>query len=316
MSLDVSVVDTGEDPMPELPEVETICWRLREGGHCEAPLVGRVVEGIDLVDTKVLRSGDLDALQGRRVKGVRRRAKWIIIEFGDVVDAMDVDDADDVHEFDEVDEIDEASRPSAAHPVLVVHLKMTGDLHVSAEPPARFGRLLLHLDRSGMLAFVDPRRFGHVDVVTAAGVDALMPNLGPEPLSETFTPAVLKARLVGKRALKAILLDQKVIAGIGNIYADEALFLACLHPESKVSELNDDDVKRLHGAIRQALQESIAASREAIAWRYENRSAPSPFRVYDRAGQACLRCGGGLTASTVAGRTSVTCPSCQLAPSA
>jgi len=278
--------------MPELPEVETICWRLREGGQGEAPLRGRVITDVALADPGVV-DGDsaafVDGLRGARVQDIRRRAKWIII---------DVDD-----------------RGGRRRRVLV-HLKMTGDLHVRAgDERPRFERFAWELDDGARLCFTDPRRFGHVELLAADDdVEARFTALGPEPLDETFTARALRARLTGRRPIKASLLDQAVVAGVGNIYADESLWLARLHPTTPTNALSDDEVVRLHHGIRRALRESIAQSREALAWRYENRAAPSPFRVYDRAGGPCLRCGTTLSTTTVAGRTTVFCPRCQPPP--
>lgn len=278
--------------MPELPEVETICWRLREGGHGEAPLVGHTIVDVALPDPGVVDGdsvGFMDGLRGAHVRDVWRRAKWIVV---------DVDDAADRRRR------------------VLVHLKMTGDLHVRAADDApRFLRFSWTLEDGTRLCFTDPRRFGHVELLAAGDdLDARFADLGPEPLEAAFTARALRERLTGKRPLKASLLDQGIVAGVGNIYADESLWLARLHPATPTNALSDDEVVRLHHGLRRALRESIAASKEALAWRYENRSAPSPFRVYDRGGGPCLRCGTTLSTTTVAGRTTVFCPHCQPAP--
>lgn len=276
--------------MPELPEVETVCWRLREGGHGEPPLLGRRLDTVEILDAKVLRSGDIDAVHGARVVGIRRRAKWIVI---DVERAADDDNDNDT-----------ITRLS-----LLLHLRMTGDLHVRHELPARFVRFVCTLDSGAVLVFTDPRRFGTLDVV-----DDITPHideLGPEPLDDDFTAAVLAKQLKGKRAIKATLLSQDVVAGLGNIYADEALYLAGIHPETSTSALTAAQVERLHAGIQKALRESVAAARTELAWRYENKSAPSPFRVYDRGGEPCLACGTVLSSTTVGGRTTVWCTRCQ-----
>jgi formamidopyrimidine-DNA glycosylase len=278
--------------MPELPEVETICWRLREGGHGEPPLVGRVILDVHVPDPTVV-DGDrvlfATSLRGARVRDVWRRAKWIVIELDDGV--------------------------GQARTVLV-HLKMTGDLHVrAADDDVRFVRFRWDLDNDSRLVFTDPRRFGHVELLPpGARIDDRFAELGPEPLDPGFRARDLKARLTGRRPIKASLLDQAVVAGVGNIYADESLWLAQLHPLTPTNALDDDAIIRLHRGIRRALRESIAASKEALAWRYENRAAPSPFRVYDRSGGPCLRCGEALSTTTVAGRTTVFCARCQPAP--
>lgn len=275
--------------MPELPEVETVCWRLREGGHGEPPLVGRRIENVVLVDPTVVvddAARFAATLAGATVRDVWRRAKWIII---------DVEDRD-----------------GATHHV-VVHLKMTGDLHVrSPATTTRFVRWSWRLDDGGLLVFSDPRRFGHVELVpNRQALEDRFADTGPEPLADDFTARTLRARLFGRRPIKAALLDQSVVAGVGNIYADESLWLARLHPLTPVDALSDDDVVRLHHALRRALRESVASSKNELAWRYENRAAASPFRVYDRAGEPCQRCGATLSSLKVAGRTSVICPRCQ-----
>lgn len=276
--------------MPELPEVETVCWRLREGGHGEAPLVGRRISTLEILDNKVLRSGDPDSLNDGRVVGVRRRAKWIAI---DVVVERDADD----------------DGPIAVTQTLLVHLRMTGDLHVRRELPTRFVRFVATLDNGALLVFTDPRRFGTLDVVDDIG--PFVADLGPEPLDDAFTPAVLGARLKGNRPIKATLLDQEVVAGLGNIYADESLFLAQLPPQTPTSTLTPDEVERLHLGIQQSLRESVANARTELAWRYENRETPSPFRVYERAGLPCVVCDEPLSSASIGGRTTVWCPACQ-----
>ena len=276
--------------MPELPEVETICWRLRHGGHGETALVGRTVLAVHLPDPGVV-VGDArlltDLLTGATVTAVWRRAKWIVVE---------VSTADD------------------AAATALIHLKMTGDVHVRAATAVapRFVRLEAELDDGSVLAFTDPRRFGHIAL--CVDLDAAFKDLGPEPLDDAFTPLVLRQRLRGRRPIKATLLDQAVVAGLGNIYADESLWLARIHPQTRTDALGDDDVFNLHRSIRHALRASITASKDELAWRYANRGAPSPFQVYDRGGEPCLRCGTTLAQTSVAGRTTVVCPTCQALP--
>ena len=276
--------------MPELPEVETICWRLRHGGHGETALVGRTVMAVHLPDPGVV-VGDVvdlvDALTGAQVTAVWRRAKWIVLDL---------------------------DRAHGATATVLIHLKMTGDVHVRAAATAapRFVRLAADLDDGSVLAFTDPRRFGHVAL--CVDLKAAFQDLGPEPLDDAFTPLVLRQRLRGRRPIKSTLLDQSVVAGLGNIYADESLWWARVHPHTQTDTLSDDDVVNLHRSIRHALRASITASKDELAWRYQNRGAPSPFQVYDRGGEPCLRCGAPLATTTVAGRTTVLCPTCQALP--
>jgi formamidopyrimidine-DNA glycosylase len=276
--------------MPELPEVETVCWRLREGGHGDDALCGhddggRVVAAVFVDDATVVKGGDASALVGDRFVDVRRRGKWIFLVL--------------------------------TRQVLVVHLRMTGDLHVRPDvdaDAARFCRLRLRLSGGRTLVFTDPRRFGVAHVVDdEAAAVALCDDLGADALAiavDAFCDAV-----VGARAIKAVLLDQRVLAGVGNIYADEACFRACVFPGRRADSLDVDEKRRLWAGLREALLASIAASKEELAWRYENRSAPSPFLVYDRAGAPCVRCQATLASVTIAARTTVFCPACQPSPS-
>jgi formamidopyrimidine-DNA glycosylase len=279
--------------VPELPEVETVCWRLREGGHGEPALVGRTLRSVVVDDPHVLRAGDVGAVVGARVVDVRRRGKWIVVA---------------------------TDRPHH----LVVHLVMTGDLHVlpapsasssssslPAAPPAseRFVRWHARLDDGTALVFSDRRRLGHLDVVVDPA--PLFADLGPEPLDDAFTAAALHERLGSARALKTTLLDGAVVAGLGNIWADEVLHAAGLDPRLPARTLDDDDVARLHQAMRRTLARGIDDARQALAWRYENRAAPSPFLVYDRGGEPCRGCTTKLSSTKLAGRTTVWCPRCQ-----
>ena len=264
--------------MPELPEVETVCWRLREGGHGEKRLVGNRVDAAVVVDHAVVASGSFDDVIGAVVVDVVRRAKWIQIRCDN-------------------------------GKTILCHLKMTGDLHVLADVPEKYVRWRLHLDNGRWLVFTDPRRFGRVDVVDDTAPFFI--DLGPEPLDKTFSIDVLQSRLRGSRPIKAALLDQAAIAGLGNIYADEALHRAGVDPRTPADKLERTQIERLHGGIQAVLNESIQESRGELAWRYENRDTPSPFKVYERAGELCLSCSTELSSTTIAGRTTVWCPRCQ-----
>lgn len=262
--------------MPELPEVETIARRLR------AAVVGRRVERADVRSPRVAVGSTPRALQaaltGRRIVAVRRRAKYLL---------LDLDDGR----------------------VLVVHLRMTGDLRVvdGDEPKARVS---LTLDDGRALAFTDPRHLGEWRI--AARGDEVEAALGPEPLDDGFDGKALRAALAGKRApLKAALMDQSVVAGLGNIYADEALFAARLHPKKPAGDVDGPTAKRLVAAIRRVLLGHVDETGGDVAWRYADRRAPSPFTVYGRAGQPCTTCGAKLSTGKVGGRTAVWCPRCQ-----
>lgn len=283
----------GKKAMPELPEVETIARRLVSGTRLEPPLVGRHIVRVDVASSRIVQEPSAaelaQRLAGARVLGVRRRAKHLLVD--------------------------------TDRGVLVLHLRMTGDLHVrraagsGAEPPPRFLRASFVLDDGSALQFTDSRHLGEIRLVDDPA--SLLAELGPEPLDPAFTADALAARLTGSRAIKAALLDQSVVGGVGNIYSDEALFRARLWPERPTSSLTPAEVKRLHKGIVDALQDSIdslAKDDLDVRWRYLNRTEESPFFVYDRGGEPCRRCGAKLRELEVAGRTTVACPVCQGGP--
>jgi formamidopyrimidine-DNA glycosylase len=273
--------------VPELPEVETLARDL-------APrLAGRTVAAVQLRRPSVLRYPDPETfiarLLGRRIQEVGRRGKYLLhhLEGGDL---------------------------------LVVHLGMSGQWRCAlpSEPEPTHLHLLLNLDDGGQLRYRDPRRFGRVLLGTEAELVAAgrLPRLGPEPLDPAFTPARLRQRLAGRRApLKAALLDQRVVAGIGNIYADEACFLARLRPDRAAGSLGRVAAARLHAGLRQVLEVAIQSRGTSIAdyrdaWG-EIGHGQERLLVYGRAGEPCPRCGRPLGSSRLAGRTTVFCRSCQ-----
>lgn len=272
--------------MPELPEVETTRRDL-------APhLIGRTFTGIALEWPKAVVFPDVAAFErllvGRRVVGLDRRGKHLIIV------------------------LDDGSR-------LVVHLRMTGSLQLAASsaPATRFTRNRLLLDSGAELRFVDLRKFGQLWLV-GADQEANLPfrETGPEPLDPEFTHSVLAERLRGRRGtLKATLLDQHVLAGLGNIYVDEALFEARLHPERSPNSLSHGETVHLYDAIRTVLQRGIAnmgtSYRDFVGPFGEPGSNQEALRVWGQAGQACPRCGTRLVKGRVAGRGTHFCPTCQ-----
>lgn len=274
--------------MPELPEVETIARTL------QPQVLERRVERTTLLHPGTLQGEvGLEAAQGRVVSGVGRRGKLLLVRFA----------------------------PEAG-PVegLAFHLKMTGRLlvHASDTPPGPHTRALFDLDNGQRLFFDDCRKFGYIRVMTRESVAAwpFWRNLGPEPLE--LSAADFAALFAGRRGrIKALLLDQTVIAGIGNIYADESLFRAGIAPASPADGLSGERLQRLHAALREVLLESIAACGSSIrdyrtadgdVGAFQNR-----FRVYGRGGKPCVSCGAKLRSSRVAGRTTVFCPRCQKA---
>ena len=266
--------------MPELPEVQTVVTSLRPR------VTGRVVSGVTLHRTDILSPEGIDligAVKGRRITSVERRAKRVVFT------------------------LDDANR-------FYVHLGMSGQLTVES-PSAEVRKhthLILHIGDADV-RFRDPRRFGGVFWLgQTQGED----NLGPEPL--TLTPRRL-ARLLAKtrRAVKAALLDQRLIAGIGNIYADEALFAAGVHPLRPANELTLQDVGRLNRAIKLTLRRAIRHRGSTLRDFVDADNAPGGYRlrhqVYDRAGEGCRRCKGVIERIVLTGRSTCFCPKCQRA---
>jgi len=278
--------------MPELPEVETVRRTL------EPAIVQQTISGL----TVGAFSGVLGGMEpelanalltGRRVRSIRRRGKYLLI---------DLDDGSGIE----------------------VHLRMTG--HIELAPverdPIRFQHLALHFENGIDLRFADQRKFGRVIVHAGNPELGLKTKLGPEPLSSDFTSVVLAA-ILGKRyaPIKSALLDQKAIAGIGNIYADEALFLSRIHPLRPAKSLTPEEIRKLHRNIRRVLNSGLehrgttfSSYRDANGESGENQQH---LYVYGRgrSGGACPHCGHPLTHLVISARTSHFCPNCQRLPS-
>jgi formamidopyrimidine-DNA glycosylase len=284
--------------MPELPEVETIARALMPG------LLGRRVTGADVPDPTVLagpgtRAALRQAVTGREITAVSRRAKLLLVHLGPRPDRPD-------------------DGPDDGPAVLAVHLKMTGRFHIapSADPIPRHARLLVHLDDGNGLVFSDLRRFGTARLLSPVGLAAwdFYASLGPEPWD--MTPEAFSLALSRRSApVKAVLLDQTVLAGVGNIYADESLFAAAIRPDAKANALSRQQGAALLAAVQAVLARAIAAGGSTI------RDYRTPdgmeggfqhqFSVYGKAGEPCPSCGTRLIAIKVAGRTSTFCPCCQ-----
>ena len=272
--------------MPELPEVETVRAVL-------APLVeGRRLEHVEIADGRLTRPEPPEAvaaeLVGERIARLARRGKYLVFVF-------------------------ESGR------VLLVHLRMTGSLRhardgIEDDP---YVRAVVRLDDGSDVAYRDVRRFGTWLLLDGDQVEPyLEARLGEEPLDRSFTPSVLARRLEGRRApLKAALLDQRTIAGVGNIYADEALWRARLHPLRAAGELDASETRALRRGIRAALEAGIerqgATLRDYRQPGGESGSMQHEFKVYGRAGEPCERCGTPIDKIRVAGRGTWYCPACQ-----
>jgi len=263
--------------MPELPEVETIKNEL--GPY----VVGRKITGVTLLWEGMVRHPSAEELRsrlpGQRITGLSRRGKYLVFS----LDSGDL---------------------------MIIHLKMSGTLWL--KPPDRFTRAVIHLDGSDIF-FRDPRKFGSIWLVGDAGI---LDKLGPEPLGPDFTPDVFARRLAGRSApIKAVLLDQTLLAGVGNMYADEALFAAKIHPLRPASSLSPEETTRLYGAIRQVLLSGIShkgASTETFFRPDGTRgSAHLQFQVAHRGGKPCPVCGTPIQRLAVRNRGTYFCPKCQ-----
>ena len=280
--------------MPELPEVETIARALAPG------LTGRAAAGVDVPDAKVLAGLSTPAAfaalaLGRVIETVGRRAKLLLVTLGP-----------------------RPHVPGDGPAVLALHLKMTGRFHIvpSVDAAPAHARLLLHLSDGNALVFSDVRRFGTARLVAPEALAAwkFYASLGPEPWD--MTPQAFEAALSRKTTrIKAAILDQTVIAGIGNIYADESLFAARIRPDAPANSLTPARRRKLLTAIQAVIARAIAAGGSTI------RDYRTPdgveggfqhqFTVYGKAGQPCPHCGTALVSIKVAGRTSTFCKQCQ-----
>ena len=276
--------------MPELPEVETVVRNLRE------PLIGRAFTGVSVLWNRTVARPSVDALRqllpGLRVRAIQRRAKYLVFELG-------------------------RGPGETATDYLLIHLKMSGRLDVAPheKPIDKHDRVIFDLDDGRQLRFNDTRKFGRVCLV--ADPEEVTGHLGPEPLGEGFTLAAFKKSLAGRAGrLKPLLLDQTFVAGLGNIYADEALWLARLHPLRRADSLSAVEVRALYRGIRRALRDGLRSNGASFDRVYPGGRYQHSFRVYDRAGQACRRCQQPIRRIVVGQRGTHFCANCQRGPRA
>lgn len=279
--------------MPELPEVETVVRGL------QALLPGRRINAIRLGKTDFIDDPAKleEILPGCQVKRVHRHGKFIVLHI-------------------------EKSTPSAPNPEkfdFIVHLGMTGQLIVL--PPSAASALHTHawisLDNEKELRYIDPRRFGRMLVLPEAHSGIVLGPLGTDPL-EVSSQEFQKALAVKRARIKAVLLDQRMFRGMGNIYTDETLWRARIHPARLASSLKRVEVARLHRAMQQILREAIRLGGSSISDYVNAEGLPGEFqirhRVYQREGKKCRRCEALIRRMIVAGRSSYFCPRCQRAP--
>ncbi len=267
--------------MPELPEVETIRSQL-------APrLAGRTLVSVEILDPRLTRPIDLfevaEELEGDSIVAVERRGKYLVLRLESGL-------------------------------ALLVHLRMTGSFGFE---PTSHERAVLELDDGTRLAYRDVRRFGTWLVLEGAELEPYLARKnGPEPLGPRFTAKWLAERLATRRApVKSVLLDQRVVAGLGNIYADEALWRARVNPLRPAASIDPDEVRRLHRAVRAALRAGIARQGSTLSdYRTPEGSRggmQEEFRVYGRDGLPCPRCGTTISKTRAGGRGTWYCPRCQ-----
>lgn len=270
--------------MPELPEVETVARSLVSGQGLGLGVVGRRFAGAKVSWARSIAAPSVrrfaQQLAGRQVTGVGRRGKYIRIDL---------------------------SQGS-----LLVHLRMSGDLLLGRGPAplGRFSRVQMFFDDDVQLSFDDARKFGRIWLLEDAEV--VLGNLGPEPFNEALTPAVFHRMLAERnRQLKPLLLDQAFIAGLGNIYVDEALWTAQLHPLQGSQSVDKAAAGKLLRAIRKVLTEGIKRNGASIDWVYRGGEFQNYFKAYQQTDEPCPRCGTPIVRMVVGQRGTHYCPTCQ-----
>ncbi|HLN61189.1 MAG TPA: bifunctional DNA-formamidopyrimidine glycosylase/DNA-(apurinic or apyrimidinic site) lyase [Symbiobacteriaceae bacterium] len=275
--------------MPELPEVETVRRTLYD------KLVGQSIERVEIKTPRQVYHPDPDTfkaeLEGARFSDIDRRGKYLLFRLGPLT--------------------------------LVAHLRMSGHLYV-CEPDRvvdKHTHVIFYLENGTQLRYDDQRKFGGFHLLGPKG-EGMPPGLaamGPEPLSDEFTPEVLAKALAGRRSpVKAALLNQSLVAGLGNIYVDESLFCAGVHPERLAETLSADEVQRLHGCIVSVLTRAVAKRGTTFSLYFDGEGQQGDMydelQVFDRAGEPCPRCGTPIVKLAVAQRGTHVCPQCQPAP--
>jgi formamidopyrimidine-DNA glycosylase len=272
--------------VPELPEVETIRRDLASS------IEGERVRGCEVYLPRLITCPGCDEycarLKGARIEAVGRRGKYLVFSL---------------------------DRPWE----WIVHLGMTGALLLDEEgsPEPKHTHIVLRLTRPRILRYVDPRTFGESAVVPAGDYSALkgLASMGPEPLERSFTVRALARALATSAKVKSALMDQRRVAGIGNIYADEVLFRARIDPARPANTLDDEELARLHRAIKQVLRAAVEKRGSSVTDYVDASGRPGSFQlshqVYRREGEPCPACGEPIRRRVIAGRSNHWCPTCQ-----
>ena len=275
--------------MPELPEVETIARVLREGEKsAKDALVGRRIESAEVLWPRTLANLSPQAfcaqISGQTFQAVTRRGKFLVFPL--------------------------------SSDTLLIHLRMSGDMRVEGiqeNPVLKHDRLVLSLDNGSRLAFNDTRKFGRAWLL--ADPREVLDSLGPEPFDPTLDAnAFMEMLKAHNRQLKPLLMDQSFLAGLGNIYTDEALHLAKLHPLRLSGSISLSEAEKLLAAIRAVLTEGIQRNGASIDWVYRGGDFQNHFHVYGRTGEICPECGGTIERLVVGQRGTHICPKCQPKP--
>lgn len=273
--------------MPELPEVETVRKSL------ESRISGLTITEVELLMPKIIKAPSpqsfIEGVTGKKIKKLGRRGKYLLIHLSEKM-------------------------------TLVIHLRMTGRLVFCPPetPPEKHTHAIFRLSDGNLLHFTDTRQFGRLALSETDRLDSFpgLKDLGAEPLSEKFTRDYLKKELKRRRTkIKTLLLDQTFIAGLGNIYADEALHRARINPEKIAANLTARETANLYQAIREVLEEGIAnrgtTFRDYVDGLGQTGTNQNTLRVYDREGKPCLLCRQPVARIRLGGRSSYYCPRCQ-----
>jgi formamidopyrimidine-DNA glycosylase len=279
--------------MPELPEVETIARALQNGGRGSESIVGKQIKTVHLGWQRSLEEPLPEifytSIKGQTISQVGRRGKFLVIQLSEQY--------------------------------LIFHLRMSGDLRVDIGMPAIgdsnpnpiHDRFWAVFQDGSRLVFNDPRKFGRIWLVDDP--EKVYKNLGPEPLDTQLSPEMFHKRLSAyHRRIKALLLDQTFLAGMGNIYTDEALYRARIHPRMLSSQIDFEKAATLLQCIRDVLNEGILRNGASIDWVYRGGDFQNTFRVYQKTGETCQVCGETILRIMVGQRGTHFCPNCQPEP--
>lgn len=277
--------------MPELPEVETIIRRLRDGTPDQPSACGQTIQSVEVTWARIIAAPDVpafkDSLIGKTITDARRRGKFLHFPLNE------------------------------GH--LIAHLRMSGDMRIENRlsddgqpyPLSPYAKVILNFSTLYRLAFSEIRKFGRMwyvkDPLSVFGA------LGPEPLDPEFTAGRLYKLLhTHSRQIKPLLLDQTFIAGLGNIYTDESLFRAGIHPLRKSDSLTAHEAARLHQAIQEVLHQGIRRFGASLDWIYRGGEFQNDFNAYGRADEPCPVCGTAIKKISVGQRGTHFCPNCQI----